>query len=368
MRILFLNTNLRRGGVERRTLYLAKAAGEAGHEYKILTINSVCDYSDLLDRYHLEYESALSKENFSFPADLPTVMKQFRQTYKSFRPDIVQVFNFHSLLVARLVGMKKIIFGVANAGQERWSRKGGRSTIFNLAERWALGSDKVYFIACSKDAASAYGERFHIPAERICTVANGIDTNIFTRKARSGPSDQPKILAVGTLSWIKNYPMTIKALACLREQGVDATLTVAGVGPEKDNIKALARELHLVDHVKFLGTRQDVAELYHQADIFWMTSRKEGFGQVVVESFLSGVPVLAADVEGIRTLIQDGTTGFLVSLDDAEELASKTRMLLEDENLYRKIADHASAEALEKYTAERMAESYFHLYEQLQEG
>src|SRR3546814_11074829 len=95
-------------------------------------------------------------------------------------------------------------------------------------------------------------------------------------------------------------------------------LWLAGEGPRRRALMQQAARLGLGDRVRFLGWRDDVAALLRAADVFLCPSRHEPPGNVVIEAWAHGTPVVAAASQGPRPLIEDGTTGLLVALDDAD--------------------------------------------------
>jgi glycosyltransferase involved in cell wall biosynthesis len=89
----------------------------------------------------------------------------------------------------------------------------------------------------------------------------------------------------------------------------------------------------VAERVRFLGWRDDASSLYRSADLVVFPSRFEPLGNVIIQSWAHGVPVIAARSAGPSALIRDSEDGFLIEIDDFEALAAKTRMLLADKEL-----------------------------------
>src|SRR5690606_5635254 len=104
-------------------------------------------------------------------------------------------------------------------------------------------------------------------------------------------------------------------------------------GPEEQKLKAAAHELGVADRVRFLGWRDDAPSLYRSADVVVFPSRFEPLGNVVIQAWAHGVPIVAARAAGPGALIRDGGDGFLIEIDDSEALAAKTQQLLVDASL-----------------------------------
>src|SRR5207248_3814804 len=116
-----------------------------------------------------------------------------------------------------------------------------------------------------------------------------------------------------------------------------ARLVLVGDGPERAGVEAQVRELNLGEKVRFLGTRKDVAQLLHGADLFLLTSVSEGIPLTVIEAMAAGLPVVATDVGGLREVVADGLTGLLAPAKDAAALADCVWRLAGDPELRRRM-------------------------------
>ena len=140
---------------------------------------------------------------------------------------------------------------------------------------------------------------------------------------RSGP---PKLLAMGRLHVNKGFDTLIRALPLVPE----AKLTIAGEGPERAALLALAEDCGVSDRVALPGWRQDTGALLAACDVFLCPSRHEPLGNVVLEAWSAARPVIAASAQGPSELIATGETGLLVPVDAPEALAAAIKALLAD--------------------------------------
>jgi len=131
------------------------------------------------------------------------------------------------------------------------------------------------------------------------------------------PEDAPLALALGRLHPNKGFDVLIEAMA--RAPGVH--LWLAGEGPDRASLEARALRLAVADRVRFLGWREDTAALLATADMLLCPSRHEPLGNVVIEAWSAGRPVIAAASAGPAALIRDGVNGLLVPVEDADALA-----------------------------------------------
>jgi glycosyltransferase involved in cell wall biosynthesis len=146
------------------------------------------------------------------------------------------------------------------------------------------------------------------------------------RASLGTPADAPLLLAMGRLHEAKGHDVALEALASLP----DAWLWIAGAGPQEARLKALADALGVASRVRFLGWRADASSLYRSADLCVFPSRYEPLGNVVIQAWAHGLPIVAAASQGPAALIRDGEDGLLVPIDDHEALAGAVQRMLDD--------------------------------------
>ncbi|MBW6397184.1 glycosyltransferase [Roseomonas sp. HJA6] len=166
--------------------------------------------------------------------------------------------------------------------------------------------------------------------------------NFAADLAGATPAELPgttRLLAMGRLHRNKGFDVAIRALARLP----GAHLSVAGEGPDRAALESVARDAGVADRVTFLGWRSDIGALLAGADIFVCSSRHEPLGNIVLESWSAGRPVVAAAAQGPSELIEDGETGLLVPIDDADALARNIAALIADPQRAARIAQQGRA-------------------------
>jgi glycosyltransferase involved in cell wall biosynthesis len=165
------------------------------------------------------------------------------------------------------------------------------------------------------------------PASRAHYVPNfAADLAGAAPAALPAPTGARRLLALGRLHANKGFDILLRALALLPE----AHLSLAGEGPERPALEALARELGLGPRLAFLGWRQDAGALLAACEVFVCPSRHEPLGNVVLEAWSAARPIVAAAAEGPAALIRRGETGLLVPKEDPAALAAAIRGLLAD--------------------------------------
>jgi hypothetical protein len=146
------------------------------------------------------------------------------------------------------------------------------------------------------------------------------------RSALGVPIGVPWVLALGRLHRNKAFDLLVRALG--RLPGVHAV--IAGEGPERAALESLARSVAVADRLHLPGWRPDTAQLLAGCDLLVCPSRQEPLGNVVLEAWSAGRPVVAAAAAGPRELIRSGEDGLLVTIEDAGGLADAMRCLLDD--------------------------------------
>lgn len=177
---------------------------------------------------------------------------------------------------------------------------------------------------------------------RIEVVPPGVDHAFFSPGDRSGAraalglDDRPTLLFVGRIQPLKGLTVAVETLAALERD--DARLVVVGgpSGPdgaeELRRVRAAVSALGLSDRVTFVEPQPHhaLSSWYRSADVVLVPSRSESFGLVALEAAACGVPVVASSVGGLRTVVLEGATGFLVDRGDPSAKAARVDQLLAD--------------------------------------
>lgn len=180
------------------------------------------------------------------------------------------------------------------------------------------------------------------PRERLELVPSGVDPAFFSPGDRAGAraalglDDRPTLLFVGRIQPLKGLTVAVEALARLADRRT--RLVVVG-GPsgldgpvEMERVVALVDRLGLAERVLFVPPQPHhlLSSWYRAADVVVVPSRSESFGLVALEAAACGVPVVAAAVGGLRTLVDDGVSGFLVEDRDPASFARAVECVLAD--------------------------------------
>lgn len=237
--------------------------------------------------------------------------------------------------------------------------------------RYALLLHQASLVAGVSREVLAGLEEDGMPPGRLRVIHNGID---FARVERSGAGDlrtelglaagETVVASVGYLHPVKGHDVALRALARLAP-AQRPILVIAGEGPDRAILEALAGTLSIGGRVRFLGFRTDMARVYRTADIVVQASRAEGFGLAAAEAGYLARPVVASCVGGLPEVVEDGVSGLLVPVEDAQALARALERLVADVPYRRKLGTAAREHVVGLFAAPRMAEAFMAAYEDL---
>lgn len=191
------------------------------------------------------------------------------------------------------------------------------------------------------------------PRERIRRIYNPVAFNPALRMACN--EDSFRIGAIGRLVRQKGFDVLLAALARLGTE-IDWRCEIAGDGVLRRRLERRAAHLGLADRVRFLGHIEDPADFYAQQDVIISPSRYEGFGYVLAEAALAGLPVIATAVSSNPEIVEDGRTGILVPLDDEAAIAEALLQLSSRPNRLEELGEHARLRARERFDPEQIYE------------
>ncbi|MBT3931138.1 MAG: glycosyltransferase family 4 protein [Rhodospirillaceae bacterium] len=213
----------------------------------------------------------------------------------------------------------------------------------HIAAEWFAGRFTHTLMTQSEEDAQTARRLRLCRTGDILAIGNGSDPDVFkpsdapavrsaTRAAIGTPDDRQVVLMAGRLVAEKGYGELVTAM-----RDVDAELWAVGARLSSDHAAGISdtiREIEadpaLRDRIRFLGYRDDMADLMRAADIFTLPSHREGMPRSIIEAMLTGLPVVATDVRGSREEVVDGETGLLVPVRDAPALAHALQSLVQD--------------------------------------
>ena len=236
-------------------------------------------------------------------------------------------------------------------------------------------------ITCSTGTGTMVVERLGVDPARVRVVHPGIDplpngipsaATIGALGATLGISGEPVVLSVGRLVRRKGFDLALRAFAAYRGRGGRALYVIAGDGPERGALEALAGELGVREQVRFMGAVDEPTKLalYALCDVFMMPNTLldnvdwEGFGIVFLEAARAGKPTIGGANGGVPDAIADGVTGILVDPCNQGEVDAALARLLSDSELRARLGAAARERAATQFAWPVIGEKFRRVLEE----
>lgn len=209
-------------------------------------------------------------------------------------------------------------------------------------------------------------------AGKVCYVPGvGIDLKKFNagyvnkeqkRKEIGVSADDFVLLSVGELIPRKNHEVVIRALSVLKrlDKLNHIEYVICGRGAYEADLRKLAEELDVADHVHFLGYRNDISEICNCADLFVFMSHQEGLPVALMEAMACGLPAVCSNIRGNTDLIEDGVTGLLAN-NTPEEVAQSISKMKSDTALRNRVAS-AALQKIKQFDLSSMEDEMSKIY------
>ncbi len=296
------------------------------------------------------------------------------------RPDVLHTHTAKAGAVGRLAALMagpdrpKVVVHTFHGHVLRGYFSPLKTRAFTLLERGlARASDAL--IAVSPEVRDDLVELGIAPAEKIAVIRLGLDLEARlaappdAREALRGDlgiGAQTFLVAwLGRMTEIKRADDLLRAFAQLQSNVPDSGLLVVGDGPLRGELEALARELGVAEHCYFTGFRSDVGAIYAASDVVVLTSANEGTPVSVIEAQAAGRPVVSTDVGGVRDVVEDGVSGFVVAPGDMDAVAERLADLARQPDLRERMGREGRTRAGTRYSVPRLVGDVDRLYREL---
>ena len=350
MTLLVVISSLRRGGAE-RVVSLLSQEWVKNHEVKIA----------VFDASYVAYSYGGELIDLSLPASNSYFMKirqallrllAIIQLFKSNKPDKIISFmesaNFPCALAATLTNKRSRLWVSVRNDPQRFSAiyKKLIPLLYRLPSK---------VIAVSEGVAQALSE-LGVPEKKLISIPNPAPSQAPALSVTlSPPTCAPEryILGVGRLHQQKGFDRLIKALACVEDPRLH--LVLLGKGKEWQALAKLAKALNVASRVHMLGAVDDLWPWYRNAQCFILSSRHEGWPNVIMEAMTQGIPVVAFNCRyGPSEIIEHGDSGLLVDEGDVTGLAQAIQQVNGSYKLRRQLVANALL-ILPKWSVKRIS-------------
>nr|WP_293250959.1 glycosyltransferase [Panacagrimonas sp.] len=348
------------GGVRQWVLTMANALVDAGHAVDVLSEAPRRRFVDepLLD-------ARVGRVILGYPWLARWRLDAYVRAHPGVR--VVSALNHYNVEAARLKRRFKDRVHVMLTQRENLSadaawlsaRKYGRASAG--ARRDFSRADAV--VCVSQGLADDLRDNFGVDPARLHTIYNPAYRASFVAAAGDpvdhpwlAHKDRPVVIAAGRLHHVKGFDVLIDAFARLRTR-LDARLLILGEGKARPELEAQVRALGLAEHVQLPGRVGTLAPWMARADLFVLSSRREGLPAVLIEALAVGMNVLATRCpSGPEEILEDGRWGRLVPVGDAAALADAMAQALQQpppdrQRLKDRAAEFSLDRALSRYLA-----------------
>jgi len=242
-------------------------------------------------------------------------------------------------------------------------------TVHNMAEKEAAGIVQKfnYFlfkfyhivpVALSPEVQDSIVSTYKLNKKNIPIIFNGIDLSKCIVK-QSYSANKLTFVHVGRFAKQKNHEMLIDAFSQYSKSNPSTELWLIGEGELFETILEKSKKLGIEDKVVFWGKRKDVLDIICNADVFVLPSLYEGVPISIIEAMGTALPIIATDVGGIASMLDD-TSGILINCNKGELVKAMEKM--EEESTREKLGQNAIKIASEKFSIEIMVNKYIEIY------
>jgi len=320
MRVLFIISELGFGGAQKQVAELSRELVRRGHDAAIYTLNEEVCSPRAKDLEGSGVELIVDQKRSKLD---PRVLKRLRAFIVSWRPDIVHGFLFDGDIYARLAA-----FGTGAAVLNSERNENYTLSLVQKAAHW-LTKPLVDGVVANSHSGSAFAQRLYgYNPKHMHVVWNGMRIDDYERRAAThedyraaffGPGAHKLAVMSGAIKPSKDYRLALDTAAALVRAAPEwrvlflgdqlAKRVDYGVGRDSDTgdykqmVMRHFERLGVGDKVKFAGARADAPAIMAQADVFFITSCREGFPNVVLEAMVLGVPVVSTDYSDIRRIL-----------------------------------------------------------------
>ena len=303
--------------------------------------------------------------DFIPPSSLVKTLFQVRRLLRIHKPDVLVTYNWGAIewALANRLPICPHIHIADGFGPEEVN---GQLLRRVLTRRIALGPGSQLVVP-SRTLKRLALKVWRIPASRMVSIPNGIDTGRFkpgpAREARGRlglPQDRPIVGTIAALRPEKNLGRLIRAFAAVPPR-LTAHLVIAGEGPERPGLEALARERGVAGRVTFLGHAPAPEIIYPALDVFALSSDTEQMPYSVLEAMACGLPIAGVDVGDVKEMVSEENQMLIVKPTD-DRLSQSLVHVLKDAGERRALGIRNRAKVTADYDITAMCAAYERLF------
>lgn len=349
-RVIILTNSLSTGGAEKQSVYLFNALSAS---YKTLLVVYYGDQSDhrMLDLLQSDYKSNVIFLSGTHWTKLTYIFKLFKNSVKPVCFSYLATTNTINAVLGKVAGVHFRIGGIRSS-EHTWFKKILQRHLHNFWLNHSVfnnhvGLQKLTEAGFNRSKASVIHNAVDIPdlEENTCKTIT--------------------IISVGRFVEAKDYLTSLAAVKVVSLNSPPFKYIIIGQGELEGLIKSQIVSLALESTVEVVINPDDINQFYRSSDIYLSTSVFEGLSNSIMEAMSFGLPVVATDVGDNNYLVKDGETGFLTKVKDAETIASKLELLINDAQLRNTMGARGREQIIENFSMVKFTKQYIELIERL---
>ncbi len=364
MRIVYLNNNMNLGGAETGLLHLIDQDflhAEANEIRYVSLFRGSGELIPSMQERGVDYRYLMPQRKMTVPR-LIQCHGKLRSLINEFQPHMVLL----SLPQANILGRAAMRNrpGLVVTLEHNTSLP---QSIYIRPLR--LSSKRVDAVLYDSVAAGEANASYYTPKERYRAFLPLIAVNDGARVKTDYRLHQPvKLLSVGRLLPVKHFAGAIQALRRLKDDGMEAELTIAGDGPLRAELEALVEQLQLQGQVQLPGFVAGWTQQAHAYDLYLQVSHNEGLCISQVEAMAAGLPVISSNVGGMRDYIRAEENAFCTEDNAAEAIAETIRRAIQDDQQREAIAKRGVEEIHARFGQEAVKQQLETVYQTLRDA
>lgn len=203
---------------------------------------------------------------------------------------------------------------------------------------------------------------------QVRTIYNFLDARKFAgdamRRCHFSQGDEKIVMHISNFRPVKRVTDVVRVFKRISD-AIPARLIMVGEGPEKMSAVGVAKQLGVLDRIRFLGNHENIEDILPSADLVLQPSEHESFGLVPLEAMACRVPVIGTRSGGVCEVVEDGVTGFLCEVGDIEAMTARAIEILSNCDMASEMGRQGRQRALTLFDRDMIVSQYEKLYEQV---
>jgi glycosyltransferase involved in cell wall biosynthesis len=351
MKIIRLTTFLDFGGIEKRLINISTHHDQ--NEWLFCALN----HGGSAETDILNNGKRVICLNYSYKIPSFITLYKLIQFFKKEKPQVVHTSgseaNFHGILAARIAGVPVVIGEEVGIPNQSKMAKIIFSAIFSLAH---------FVVGNSNEVIEYLKTHNKVSSKKLKKIANPVIFPILPEVNKTADG-RFHIISVSRLEKVKNIESTLRVVAKLNELNLPVHYTIVGDGNEMQHLTNKVKELKIESNITFLGFQSNPYSFLLSSDLYVLTSFSEGFSNSLAEAMYCKIPALTTKVGAATEMITDNENGWIVEVNDDQDLYNKIKYIIElDEERRKQVAIKGNETIVKNYSLQRHIDLLMTLY------